>query len=266
MKMQTKAADFRRREQRQIIRQRIRFEKSFYKPIRQALNKQVQPVIDSLERGQSIELVSADTINELPIVELFLRMYPAVGVPFARQAYGTFKHLYVPDYRTKQDEVSSIETSWIERFRQYALTVGAEKIRGITDTTKEFVRGIIAKAGKQGLSIPDTAELLRREWQQLTSYRAIVIARTEVLSISNHAQYIGSKDVAQQVGLQLDKVWLATSDSRTRDTHRTANGQRVGIDELFTVGGYHAMYPGDSERLPVKELIQCRCSHFYEPK
>lgn len=52
--------------------------------------------------------------------------------------------------------------------------------------------------------------------------------------------------------------WVTMHDDRVRDTHRAADGQTVGLDEEFTVGGASLRYPGD--RLgPASEVINCRC-------
>ena len=55
------------------------------------------------------------------------------------------------------------------------------------------------------------------------------------------------------------KVWLATDDSRTRETHDLADGQRTLMSEPFRVGGAALMFPGDP-RGPAQEVINCRCS------
>lgn len=54
-------------------------------------------------------------------------------------------------------------------------------------------------------------------------------------------------------------VHNSTDDSRTRHTHRDAEGQRVPIGEAFTVGGFSLRFPGDPSG-PPQEIIQCRCT------
>lgn len=54
------------------------------------------------------------------------------------------------------------------------------------------------------------------------------------------------------------KIWLTQGDDRVRDSHAEAYGQKVGITEDFTVGGYTLRYPGD-RRAPISEWINCRC-------
>lgn len=54
------------------------------------------------------------------------------------------------------------------------------------------------------------------------------------------------------------KRWVALHDNRTRATHVAADGQTVGIEDTFTVGGASMMHPGD-RAAPPAETINCRC-------
>lgn len=63
----------------------------------------------------------------------------------------------------------------------------------------------------------------------------------------------------EEPDLELERLWLATDDSRTRTTHRTSDGQRTPIGQPFTVGGFELRFPGDPSG-PPQEVIQCRCT------
>jgi uncharacterized protein with gpF-like domain len=54
-------------------------------------------------------------------------------------------------------------------------------------------------------------------------------------------------------------VHNSTDDSRTRETHRLADGQRVALGQPFIVGGFELAFPGDPDG-PPQEVIQCRCT------
>lgn len=56
----------------------------------------------------------------------------------------------------------------------------------------------------------------------------------------------------------LEKVWIATLDSRTRPTHFAADGQRTPLGAKFTVGGVQLDHPGDPTG-PAREVRNCRC-------
>jgi SPP1 gp7 family putative phage head morphogenesis protein len=93
---------------------------------------------------------------------------------------------------------------------------------------------------------------------QISSYRAEMIARTETHGAANY----GSQEAAKQTGLPLAREWLAAADDRTRETHREANGQVVGMDDTFRVGDSDLAFPGDPSG-PGEEVINCRCAVGY---
>lgn len=88
---------------------------------------------------------------------------------------------------------------------------------------------------------------------------AIRNARTAVTSAQNSGRqqtYIE----AEEMGIQLQKEWIATFDDRTRDTHGALDGERVGADESWvTFNGHKLRYPGDPEGEP-SEVYNCRCT------
>lgn len=57
-------------------------------------------------------------------------------------------------------------------------------------------------------------------------------------------------------GVVLKKVWIATPDDRTRESHLELDGEEVDVDEAFSNG---CMYPGDPSGDP-SEVYNCRCS------
>lgn len=60
------------------------------------------------------------------------------------------------------------------------------------------------------------------------------------------------------------KEWNAILDSRTRETHAELDGEVVGIDEYFNVGGYKMLYAGDKDNgAPPEEFMNCRCFIMY---
>jgi hypothetical protein len=90
--------------------------------------------------------------------------------------------------------------------------------------------------------------------------RATVIARTEAIGALNAGRAEAFRAVSEEDPDQpLERVWLATDDSRTRETHLLADGQRVPLTAPFMVGGFELAFPGDPSG-PPQEVIQCRCT------
>jgi uncharacterized protein with gpF-like domain len=59
------------------------------------------------------------------------------------------------------------------------------------------------------------------------------------------------------------KVWISAEDDRTREDHIEADGQAVGMQDSFTIGGWELAYPGDPNG-PAEQIINCRCTVGYE--
>jgi len=92
--------------------------------------------------------------------------------------------------------------------------------------------------------------------------RGLTVARTEAISAYNGGTHEAMRAMADEFGFELQKVWLASMDARTRDSHFAADGQRVALEGMFNVGGFLAPLPG-AEVLPPAERINCRCSVLY---
>lgn len=78
-------------------------------------------------------------------------------------------------------------------------------------------------------------------------------ARTAVTGLDG---LLTSSELARQGYTR--RRWVTMHDAKVRDTHRHAEGQTVGIDEPFVVGGASLRYPGDRQG-PPGEVINCRC-------
>ena len=108
---------------------------------------------------------------------------------------------------------------------------------------KGKINSEITQAILQGESLPKVATRLQTV-TDMNRNSAIRNARTAMTGAQN-AGRLDSYDYAQKIGIRLQKEWLATLDGHTRDEHRQLDGQKVDIDEPFTVDGAEIMYPGD---------------------
>ncbi|CAI6074384.1 hypothetical protein PAECIP112173_02326 [Paenibacillus sp. JJ-100] len=88
-----------------------------------------------------------------------------------------------------------------------------------------------------------------------TMQRAQRISRTMSTAAANGGKLEGWKQSEVAKG----KKWRSAAGTRTRKTHRKANGQTVDLDKLFKVGRSKLMYPGDPAGSP-EEIMNCRCS------
>ena len=114
----------------------------------------------------------------------------------------------------------------------------------------------------QPLSAEHKERMVARYRERLLRYRAETIARTEALRATHTAlheayqQFGESGSVAVE---ELQRTWISTRDNRVRRDHAAASGQKRGLHELFLVGGWPMLHPGDPNA-PASQTINCRCA------
>ena len=127
----------------------------------------------------------------------------------------------------------------------------------------DLIAGEISEGAGLGESIPKLAArvdtVLSMTETQRWPNRAVVVARTETIGAHNAGRFDAFGEIAQDLGGQFQQMWLATDDTRTRPTHREADGQRVPLGSPFQVGEASLRFPGEPGG-PAEEVIQCRCS------
>ena len=106
---------------------------------------------------------------------------------------------------------------------------------------------VAAKATAEYFGV-HTAEALEHK----LDVAAMRTARTMMTSAQNGGRIDGYKR-AERMGLELRKVWLATPDSRVRDSHARLDGEERETEEEFSNG---CRYPGDPNGDPA-EVYNC---------
>lgn len=129
----------------------------------------------------------------------------------------------------------------------------AELIQGVSDEGVLMTLWDVVYEGN--FTIKKASERLR-EIYEFSESRAETIARTEIITAGRSGQYFG--DI--QSGIVIGKQWRSALQERTRDAHRSADGQIVKVDEPFIVGGERLLFPGDTSLgASASNVIQCRC-------
>jgi HK97 family phage portal protein len=127
----------------------------------------------------------------------------------------------------------------------------------VTETTYQAIRDALAAGVDAGEGIDPIAQRIRDVFDEADSSRARLIARTEVISAYNGSTaLVGQQLPADTVA---GREWIAVQDDRTRADHADADGQVVGVDEPFDVGGEQLDYPGDPNGSP-ENICNCRCT------
>lgn len=88
----------------------------------------------------------------------------------------------------------------------------------------------------------------------LSDARATVIAVNDANAVCNYEYEQAFKAKGYK-----RKRWDAMQDERVRHSHVMADGQEVGIDEMFSVGTSKMRFPMDFEYGSANECVNCRC-------
>lgn len=118
--------------------------------------------------------------------------------------------------------------------------------------TSAVTQGIL-----QGESIDKIAKRLGKV-TDMDRNAAIRNARTYTTAAENGGR-IDSYERANKQGIQVNKMWMATLDDRTRYEHRHLDGVSIPNDEAFEIDGYKIDYPGDPDAEP-EMIYNCRCT------
>lgn len=141
----------------------------------------------------------------------------------------------------------------------FARKHGAQRVKAITNATKDQLSRIVANALETGETNQQIARKIKTE-MRTTEKRAKTIAAQEC----NTSLIKGSFDMMQQAGAKL-KTWHVTNPSVARDTHKALNNTSVPIDKPFkTASGAHLMMPCDPDCNKPEEVINCHCWLTYD--
>jgi len=124
-----------------------------------------------------------------------------------------------------------------------------------SDNTMNRVDGqinqIITDGYRSGQGINSVANDITRRFDQLQTWEAKRIARTEI----NNSHNTATMDIYADMNVEYVQ-WSAAGDDRTRDSHVEVDGEIVPLGASFSNG---LGFPGDTSG-PIEEWINCRCS------
>ena len=118
-------------------------------------------------------------------------------------------------------------------------------------TTAELLQGLA-----HGKGYPEIAKRIS-ELTEDDYKKALRIAKTEGGRTQSHATQKSYED-ANDLGVKMEKQWMATLDKKTRIAHQDLDGQRVGVKEQFKYEGNVADGPRLFHNAGLD--INCRCT------
>lgn len=128
--------------------------------------------------------------------------------------------------------------------------------------TRKLVSSAITQGVIQGESIPKISKRIAEKLGSSNEKSMTRIARTAMTSAQN-AGRIEAMHNAQNMGIEVQKLWISTLDNRTRDAHRNLDGQVQNVDDPFISDLGNIMFPGDPNAAPAN-VWRCRCTLGWE--
>lgn len=189
---------------------------------------------------------------------------------FGRVAFADAKY-----QRLETIEHKSAFSRFMDFVELYVINHTAEAIKNIENTSSDRIRKTIKElvldtieSGEGSVALANRIEETFSDENAITvnKSRAQLIARTEIGMASNS----GLREAVKSLQVpNLVKEWISAQDERVRDDenvadHRVMNGEKVGLDEKFTVPPDASMDgPGDPSA-PIEQLARCRCVLTYQ--
>lgn len=126
---------------------------------------------------------------------------------------------------------------------------------GVAERLKANIKDDLTRIFLGGANYQQSAARLAE--QGYSSYRrAMMITRTEAGRVQAVARQ-KSQDEAESLGIDFEKMWVATLDGRTRHNHAELDGQHVEPKGYFEINGLKAKQPHMFGF--ASEDVNCRC-------
>jgi SPP1 gp7 family putative phage head morphogenesis protein len=263
----TLSKDARRAVWKAFDNRATRSEPAFVKAVQSIVSKQRAEVKAALSKDGDLSVVIEHALKSVFGKDADKSVQTALTTPWML----AFKHGYdhavdVVHGKALTDIVlkDAVGPTWDivnPTFRDWIKENGLLRAEGINDTTQEKLRAKIAASLQEGIDAGEGRGKLSNRildatddvYDEMDRNRANTIARTESAATVNEGQFL----TYRADGVE-KKEWLATQDDRTRDSHAEADGQIVGIDESFKVGGDEMDAPGTGS--DAGENCNCRCT------
>lgn len=231
-----------------------RYEKPFRNEIKRSM-------FESADYYAKTGFLSQDILDrhKKNIQKIAMRLYSQSIDSSSTRQFETIQKKHNHIKMEKKDALDEFERLSVS----YILEHGLELSTTVSNTTRKEVQRVLAGSITQGLAVSETVKILKDRALISSRNRARLISVTETHTSASWANINSTMSIADEVGLELEKVWNTTEDERTRMSHRFADGQKLGIKEPFTVQGESLEYPGDQNG-SAGNVINCRCFMTYE--
>ena len=241
-----------RNNERQLERELARFFDSLGKQVQSNLEEYWS---DHLLQGQ-INLISKPIMEAQAEYYLILQKYNRREYRLGIQEAERLVKLANKNYSFKAVK------PWLnKRFDLFATLRGAEEdllervfiaSQATLNRVDTSIKTLLTEGYQSGKGINYVSNLLVKRFDQLQTWEARRIARTEIHNSHNTAVM----DTYNEIGVEYT-MWISADDERTRESHLEINGEIIRLGDTYSNG---LRFPGDTDG-PIEEWINCRCSN-----
>ena len=241
-----------RNNERQLERELARFFDSLGKQVQSNLEEYWS---DHLLQGQ-INLISKPIMEAQAEYYLILQKYNKreyrLGIQEAERLVKLSK---------KPIASKAIKPRLFKRLDLFATLRGAEQdlldkvfiaSQATLNRVDTSIKTLLTEGYQSGKGINYVSNLLVKRFDQLQTWEAQRIARTEIHNSHNTAVM----DTYNEIGVEYT-MWISADDERTRESHLEINGEIIRLGDTYSNG---LRFPGDTDG-PIEEWINCRCSN-----
>jgi hypothetical protein len=229
-----------------------------------AIKQTVRAVVSQLREGVlTAAPVQAPAVNyaaaEAAVMATWEGYVSAELYPFLTNTFLTSATAVVEGVAAASGEVvDHLTNTYAQEFLAYA----ENRMVGIGEQLWLAIRSELEAGFEAGEGIKEIAARLSQV-AGLATPRALTVARTEIISAANAGSYLQMLNAGFEE--KVTKVWLATEDTRTRESHRHADNQGVLLTDEFSVDIYSGdvktgteglEFPGDPTGTP-GNIINC---------
>lgn len=234
-----------------LLRRQTIFEHKAAERFKTYFREEQAQVVKWVEAGKRGTLNKVLAPLQMDLLDAMTEVYMETGI-----RAGSYMNAHLPTAKAKPER-----DPFSQPMEAFLREQAAKNITNITDATAEKIRIILQRAVADGLTLQAQADQIDDLYlEDIIPNRSMTIARTETVNAANFASHFA----ATSAGVPMDKEWATMDDEYVRDDHATADGQVVGQDEPFVVGGEQLMWPGDGSRGASPEnIINCRCTMLW---
>lgn len=228
-----------------------RFQQRQEKKFTTKFNKALKIQLDAFFKSKD-----PNALPSYPLYTVLNDLYYSVGPEWARVIKSTF---------SKSSGSMGFNPYIAALMRSYYSTDLLNNAELMTSYSRQIIVDVLNKASTEGWSFDRIANELVKH-PEFNKMRAMRIARTETVAAANGAALI----YAQDSGLNMNKIWIAVKDRRTRHSHENVSTAPIPMNDEFKVGSAYMMHPGAKYQnngfaVPAFELVNCRCTMAFLP-